>query len=402
MELSKVLIIGGGSAGLYLASLLDPAKYHITIIEGQKTVGRKFLVAGKGGFNLSHSIAMEEMIMKYQPSEFMKPFISQHPSSSLIKYFIELGINTYTGSSGKIFPKEGIKPAEVLSVIKSRLVDNNVDILTNTKWISTDQATMIIAESENEKTIPYDVVVYALGGASWKKTGSDGAWLETFRQMGLETKDFKASNCGVIVPWSDYFSKRWQGFPVKNITLTCDGITEKGEIVITSSGIEGAPAYALNACLRKQPENKLLALNLIPAISEHKAQAFKSKLKSKKSLNSILKNTLRLSDVKIALIKELIDKETYQNRSSIEDNLKAIPIKVKGFSPIDEAISTVGGLELKEVDENLMLKKYPGQYAIGEMLDWDAPTGGYLLQACFSMAAALADHLNKEVPKQKK
>lgn len=400
MEKRRAVIIGGGSAGLYLSSLIDPDKYEMTIVEGQKTIGRKFLVAGKGGFNVSHSISTEEMILKYEPSEFMRPFICKHPSSSLISYFTDLGIHTYKGSSGKIFPVKGIKPAQVLSAIKNRLIRNNVNVLTNTKWLSTYPSTIEVTDGENEKSIPYDIVIYTMGGASWKKTGSDGGWLETFQQMGLETSDFKASNCGIIIPWSDQFSKIWQGCPVKNITITCNDNTHQGELVITRSGMEGAPVYALNSCLRKQGTNKKLTMNLIPSISKRKLHSFRAALHSSKSMNSILKNILGLSKVKMALIRELTDKDSYQNRSTIEDTLKTCPIIVSGFRPIDEAISTVGGLELSELDENLMLKKYPGQYAIGEMLDWDAPTGGYLLQACFSMAASLADHLNRDFKKR--
>jgi uncharacterized flavoprotein (TIGR03862 family) len=396
-ERCKVVIIGGGSAGIYLATLLDHSIHKITIVEGQKTIGRKFLVAGKGGFNLSHSLPVEDMINKYDPVDFMKSYISNYPASALVKYFKDLGVETYVGTSGKIFPAEGLKPIDVLNAIRKKLNEKGVKIITYTRWKNTLPDFLEVMKEGESHLLPYDIVVYALGGASWKKTGSDGSWLEVFQQMGIKVRAFQGSNCGVLVSWTESFLKVWEGAPVKNITLKCDHRVEKGEVVITSRGIEGSPVYALNGCLRKQNTLPMtLTLNLIPSVSKKKLQSFMKGLKSSKSLGSLLKNTLELSPVKLALVKELIDKETYHDRSGIISALQSCRIRVDGFNPMDEAISTVGGVLLEEVDHNLMLKCHPHQYVIGEMLDWDAPTGGFLLQACFSMAAQLATHLNSK------
>ena len=323
----------------------------------------------------------------------MRPFINKYPAASLINFLMDIGIDTYVGSSGKIFPVKGIKPIQVLKAIQNRMEESGVKILTRAQWLTTEGVTVSVMHDGDKKEMISDIVVYAMGGASWSKTGSDGKWLSMFQKMGVDTIPFSPSNAGIKINWKRSFLNKWSGAPIKNIELTCGRQIFKGEILITDYGMEGPPVYAINHCLRNKENSGRFQINLIPGISEKQYHRAIQALKTSRSTSTILRSVLNLSPVKMDLIRDLLSKDQYQDRGKILSHLKDLALQSHGFAPIDEAISTVGGVSIDSVDENLKIKGKNEHYIIGEMLDWDAPTGGYLLQASYSMAAFLAEHL---------
>ena len=387
-------IIGGGAAALYLAAHLDSNKYEITIYEKNKALGRKFLVAGKGGFNLTHSEGVEVLIARYTPPGFLSQSISQLDNQSLITWLSEINIPTYKGSSNRIFPTKGMKPIEVLQRFLDRLESKGVKILTEHTWAGWSKKGRTIFDNDLE--LKSDIVVFALGGASWKVTGSDGGWLPHFHRQGIKIRPFQASNCNHKVAWPEAFAEKHQGQPLKNISARIKEKICKGELVITETGIEGNALYALSPEVRQELQahkKATIYLDLKPTLTQE--QVFLKLERSTKNTTEILRRDLKLSPVMLAMVKGLVSKEVYMNKTALSKQLKNLPLELQGPGPIDAAISTVGGIALEEVDENFQLRKLPNHYCIGEMLDWDAPTGGYLLQGCYSMGAALAGWLNK-------
>jgi len=402
MDIKKksVCIVGGGTAALMLAAELDCNRYDIHIFEKTKSLGNKFLVAGKGGFNLTHSEKADLFVERYEPQEFVQPFFQYFNNLDLRDWLKQNGISTIIGSSGKIYPTKGIKPSTVLSVIKKKLENNNVDIHLGNILISLDKAGNPIFRTSNEKSELFkaDIIVFALGGASWKITGSDGAWLNIFNEIEINTKSFEASNCAFKVEWIAEFLMKYEGKPLKNIATSSPEKYIKGELVITKFGLEGGAIYAQSSYLRNQLNESgkaILYIDLKPQLTIDEIEIKLKISRGKKSLSSHISEKLGLEKVKIALLKSIISKQEFADISILAKRIKELPIKILDIGNIDEAISTVGGISLDEIDKNLRLKKLPNHYAIGEMLDWDAPTGGYLLQASFSMAKYLADYLNE-------
>ena len=387
-------IIGGGAAALYLAAHLDSNKYEITIYEKNKALGRKFLVAGKGGFNLTHSEDAEILITRYTPPQFLAKSLDQFDNSALITWLSELDIPTYKGSSKRIFPIKGMKPIEVLQRFLDRLESNGVTILSDHSWSGWNDKGKLVFDNGLE--LKSDIVVFALGGASWKVTGSDGGWLPYFHRQGIKINPFQASNCNHKVDWPEAFAEKHQGQPLKNISARIKDKICKGELVITETGIEGNALYALSPEVRQELKTNKKAtiyLDLKPTLTDE--QVLLKLERSTKNTTEILRRDLKLSPVMLAMVKGLVSKEVYMNKPELAKQLKNLPLTLYGAGPIDAAISTVGGIALEEVDENFQLKKLTNHYCIGEMLDWDAPTGGYLLQGCYSMGAALAGWLNE-------
>lgn len=391
----KIAIIGGGASALYLSTLLDSSKYDICIYEKNKTLGRKFLVAGSGGFNLTHSESIDKITKRYNPEGFIDSQLRQYDNENLIKWLEAIGIPTFVGSSKRVFPIKGIKPIEVLQKILNRLTTNQVKWEGEQTWTGWSKNGRPLINDEKE--VGADIVIFCLGGASWKVTGSDGKWLPYFYKKKIEITPFQASNCAYEVAWPESFKEKYQGQPLKNISLRIDKKICKGELVVTAQGLEGNALYALSPELRRKTGRSRKAkvyIDLKPTLS---IEVVKDKLeKSGKNTTETLKRDLKLSPVMVALVKLLISKEDFVIKPKLAKLIKNLPLELNRAGPIDEAISTVGGIDLSEIDNNLQLKKLPNHYCIGEMLDWDAPTGGYLLQACYSMAAALANHLNKQ------
>jgi|TARA_B110000967_G_scaffold167709_1_gene176377 uncharacterized flavoprotein (TIGR03862 family) len=389
----QISIIGGGLSAFLLAAFLDPEKFTITIYEKNKTAGRKFLVAGKGGFNLTHSEPIEQLIKRYTADNFLENSLHKFTNTDFRNWLAKIGIPTYIGSSKRVYPTAGIKPIEVLNAILKNLKEKGVRIEYNQTFSDWDDNKNPII---NTKTIQTDYTVFCLGGGSWKITGSDGTWLDTFSKKGIETKPFQASNCGYKIDWKSDFIQKHEGTPLKNITISCDGIVQKGEAVITTFGLEGNAIYGLSPQIRKQLNLKSKATIFIDFKPSITLENILSKIKASNSKNTtqILKKGLKLTNAQIDLLKINLSKESYLNPKSLSENIKRFPLEIINTATIDEAISTIGGITLNEISENFELKKMFNQYCIGEMLDWDAPTGGYLLQACASMGVCLANHLN--------
>jgi len=397
----SIAIIGGGASALMLACSLDGNKFNISIYEKNAAVGRKFLVAGKGGFNLTHSEDITQFAERYYPKKFIEPFLKNFSNTDFSNWLKSIGIETYVGTSKRVFPKKGIKPIEVLKAIESQLQKNQVSIFYNHTWQGWDNEELLFSHhNEVIKTKP-DLVVFALGGASWKVTGSDGSWTSYFNEKGIQIKKFYPSNCAYKINWNSAFIKMHQGNALKNCEFTCGNISRKGEAVITEFGIEGSGIYLLSGEIRKQLvqkeekefENAKLYIDFKPDLS---LEEIKKRLENKGNLSTkeVLEKKINLTSTQIELLKLASSKEEYNDTHFLSQLLKKYPLHIVDFAPIDDAISTFGGLSLEEVNEDLEIKNLPKHYVIGEMLDWDAPTGGYLLQACFSMGKYLADKLN--------
>ncbi|WP_299254391.1 TIGR03862 family flavoprotein [uncultured Cytophaga sp.] len=396
--MKTIAIIGGGPAAIMLAAMLDETKFNVHIYEKNATVGRKFLVAGDGGFNLTHSEDIKTFVTRYTPSDFLEEALRAFSNKDLCDWLSSIGIETYTGSSKRIFPIKGIKPIEVLNAILKRLEQKKVTIHTLHKWLGwTNENALLFAHKESDVVVTADKVVFALGGASWKVTGSDGQWLKLFQKKDILTNVFQASNCGYTVSWTNDFIEKFEGAWLKNISVSCDGIHKKGELVLSKSGIEGGAIYALSPQIRTQFECNSKAeikIDFKPSVSIE-VLIEKLSIQSNKSVTQQLKTELNLSDVQIALLKSHVSKEAFLQPNLLAEHIKSFNVPVTGIAQIDEAISTVGGIALSEVDHTFQLNRLPNQYIIGEMLDWDAPTGGYLLQGCFCMGAWVAAKFNQ-------
>jgi uncharacterized flavoprotein (TIGR03862 family) len=390
----QIAIIGGGPSAFLLAAFLETEKFTITIYEKNKTAGRKFLVAGKGGFNLTHSEPIDQFIKRYTPVDILEKSLLNFTNIDFRNWLDQIKIPTYIGSSKRVYPKEGIKPVEVLNAILKSLKEKGVIIKyehTFSDW--DDNSNPII----NNKMIQTDYTVFSLGGGSWKVTGSEGNWLDTFSKKGIKTKKIQASNCGYQIDWKSNFIQKHEGTPLKNIAISCNNVIQKGEAVITKFGLEGNAIYGLSPQIREQLFTNSKATVFVDFKPSLTLENIHSKIKLSKYRNTteILKKELKLSPSQIDLLKIYLSKESYLNTETLTKNIKTFPLEIISTASIDEAISTIGGIDLNAISKNFEIKNMPNQFCIGEMLDWDAPTGGYLLQACASTGVFLAKHLNK-------
>ena len=391
----SIAIIGGGPSALFTAAFLDSTKFDITIYEKKKSIGRKFLVAGDGGFNLSHGEHIDKMITRYAPTTFLKNALLNFTNEDLRNWLLSIDVPTFIGSSNRIYPEKGIKPITVLAKIKKFLIDKNVQFIANYEWKGWNTKNELIFN--NNQIVKTDFTVFSLGGASWKITGSEGNWIDRFKQKDINTLPFLPANCAYNINWKSDFISKNEGQPLKNIALSCLDKKQKGELVITKFGLEGNAIYALSSEIQPQLSSHKKAtvyLDLKPMFTF--TEVAKKINNSHLRTTDILKKILKLSTPQIALLKTVLTKEEYINKNSIAEKIKALPLVIENAAPLNEAISTTGGIDLNEVNENFELKKLKNNYCIGEMLDWNAPTGGYLLQACFSMGASIAKHLNEK------
>ncbi len=393
--MKNLTIIGGGPAALMLAAQIDTKKYKVTLFEKKKIVGSKFLVAGEGGLNLTFNSPIDEFISKYSPNNFIDPIIRQFTNEDFINWLKTIEVPTFIGSSNRVFPDLGQKPIEVLNKIKKQISANGVAFKLNTNWIGWNKKGHL--QFENMEDMESDITVFSLGGASWKVTGSDGKWSNLFKERDVQILPFRAANCAFEVDWKNDFINIHEGKPLKNIALSFNNHFSKGELVISKFGLEGNAIYALSEKIQDKlliEKNVTIYLDLKPTMS---VDQIKVKYKSSKvsKVTDILKKVLKLDKTAIGIIKQFTDKETFSNPDLLSEIIKSVPIIIKSSDEIDKAISTLGGISLDEIDDNFQVKKMPNSYVIGEMLDWYAPTGGYLLQGCFSMGFALAQHLNE-------
>lgn len=390
MSKKKIVIIGGGAAGLMAAEHLC-LNFDIAIYEKGKTIGRKFLVAGNGGFNLTNQASGEDLINYYLPKGFLKASLLKNDSLKMREWLANLEIPTFVGTSGRVFPEKGIKPIHVLNKIKNRLLDHGVKFFSHHTFMGFNKDCKVIVKNQkNEFILEADYFIFALGGASWSITGSDGKWVPAFNKIGIKTIPFQPSNCGINIAWPAPFKNHHAGKPLKNIKVSIDGFEVKGEATITDYGLEGNAIYPLIWKVREAFSQKKIPIIEIDFKSLNSSAQLFEKIKNKTPKTKIFAQTLNLNSSQIALIKSFTDKDTFLQPNVFINSVKHLQIPIQGLRPIEEAISTVGGIDLAEVNSDFSLKKHPSFFIIGEMLNWDAPTGGFLLQACFSMAQAIS------------
>ncbi|TXH78337.1 MAG: TIGR03862 family flavoprotein [Thiothrix sp.] len=385
-------VIGGGPAGLMAAEQLTQAGFAVDLYDAMPSVGRKFLLAGIGGLNLTHSEDFASFTSRYaERAAELEPYLQAFSPDTLRQWCTELGIETFIGSSGRVFPKE-MKAAPLLRAWLSRLKNQGLTIYPRHRCLGLNAAQEWRLQTPTGViTKHYPVSILALGGASWKKLGSDGAWVDWLGEQQISIKPLRPANNGFLCAWSAYL-KPLAGLPVKSVSLSftdLSGYTEtrQGELIITEQGVEGSLIYAFAARLRdylEQHGSACFYLDLCPHQTQTQLEAILKKRSSKKSLVSFLKSQLKLDTLKTALIFEKLDKTRPPSADYLAQLLKNLPITVIGMTPLDEAISTAGGIDFAALTADLMLKDLPGIFCAGEMLDWEAPTGGYLLSACLA------------------
>ena len=380
-----LIIIGGGPAGLMAADVLSASGISIDIFEAKPSVGRKFLMAGKGGLNITHSETIGDFIRRYDRSDWLEPMIREFDSKAIRAWMESLDVASFVGTSGRVFPIE-MKSAPLLRRWLSSLKKRGVRVHCRHYWQGfTDAGALRFRTADGEKTITSDATILALGGGSWASLGSDGAWVSFLADKGVAIAPLLPSNCGFKAIWSP-FMQAHLGKPLKNILgWVEDGEKREGEAVLTTYGIEGGLIYALSRPLREELIAKgstLLHLDLLPHLSETQLLS-RLAISGKQSTDNKWRKA-GLDGVKAALIRELLPKNQWSDAPSVVACIKRYPITLTSMQPIDEAISTAGGVMCESFNENLMLHALPTVFCAGEMLDWDAPTGGYLLTASFA------------------
>ena len=390
----RVAVIGGGPAGLMAAEVLSQAGVQVDVYDGMPSVGRKFLLAGVGGMNITHSEPYPAFLSRYaERAPQMAPLLRAFDADALCQWIHDLGIETFIGSSGRVFPTD-MKAAPLLRAWLKRLRESGVVIHTRHRWLGWQaDGALRIDSPEGEKQLKPDAVLLALGGGSWARLGSDGAWMPLLAERGVELAPLQASNCGFDVEgWSELLRNKFAGAPLKNIALALEHSTPRlGECVITASGIEGSLIYAWSAPIREainQQGAATILIDLLPGKAVDKIRAALAKPRGSRSMSKHLHSQLGLDGVKAALLRELCPASSFNDPELLAKAIKALPLKLLKARPLDEAISTAGGVRFEALDEQLMLKQLPGVFCAGEMLDWEAPTGGYLLTGCFASGRA--------------
>lgn len=394
--MTRVAVIGGGPAGLMAAEVVSGAGVDVTIFERMPSVGRKFLMAGRGGLNLTHGEQLEVFLGRYGAGEeALRTAIEALHPEAIRQWSRGLGQETFVGSSGRVFPKS-MKASPLLRVWLRRLGKYGVAVKTRHCWQGWDESGCLLFDTpEGAHSVAADATVLALGGGSWARLGSDGGFVEILRGIGIDVVALQAANCGFLVDWSVSFRERFQGVPLKRVALHFGGQGVRGEALITATGIEGGAVYGLSALLREaiaQTGCATVIIDLRPDLEEEDLLEALQVPRKKQSLSTFLRKAVRLSPVAIGLLNEAALSFPHPlgqlGSGELARLIKSVPVHLTATAPIERAISTAGGVALGEIDANFMLKRRPGVFVAGEMLDWEAPTGGYLLQASFATGAA--------------
>jgi uncharacterized flavoprotein (TIGR03862 family) len=390
-----VVIIGGGPAGLMAAEVISQRGVKVDVYDSMSSLGRKFLMAGKSGLNLTHSEPFEQFVFRYgNRREQIEPLLKSFGPDDLREWVRELGVETFVGSSGRVFPKE-MKASPLLRAWLKRLDEVGVNFHLRHKWVGWNVDKSLRFETpKGEKIVKADAVILALGGGSWARLGSDGTWVNWLSQAGVKVEALKPSNCGFDVAWSPHFREKFDGHPLKSVVLSFESFRQQGEFIVTKDGVEGSLIYAASALIRDAIISKgkaVITLDMMPdRLHEWLVQKL-SKSRGSRSMSSHLEKTVGLKGVKVGLLHEFMPKEDFAGVASAErlaSLIKQIPIPLIAPRPLDEAISSAGGVMFESLDEDLMIRELPGIFCAGEMLDWEAPTGGYLLTACFASGHA--------------
>ena len=402
----SVVLIGGGPAGLMAAEVISAAGLGVDLYDGMPSVGRKFLLAGKGGLNLTHSEPFEPFVERYaDAAAWLRPLLQQFGAEQARELAAGLGISTFVGTSGRVFPTD-MKAAPLLRAWIHRLRARGVRLHMRHRWQGWDDAGALVFDTpQGRQAVTADATVLALGGASWQRLGSDGAWVPLLAARGVHLAPLQPSNCGFDVAWSEHLRSRHAGAPLKSVAIAWtrpDGTPQRqpGEFVVTASGVEGSLVYAASAALRDtigRDGSATFHIDLLPARDVAWVAAELAHPRGHRSLATHLKTRLKLDGVKAALLWEGVDRRVMDDPAALSARIKALPVTVRRARPIDEAISTAGGVRRDALDEGLMLKALPGVFCAGEMLDWEAPTGGYLLTACLSTGYAAGQGVVKRL-----
>ncbi len=389
----KIAIIGGGPAGLMAAETALAGGAQVELYDSMASVGRKFLLAGKGGLNLTHSDPPELFLSRYgERRARLAPWLAEFGPEALRAWARGLGVETFVGSSGRVFPVD-MKAAPLLRAWLRRLRQAGVVLHVRHRWIGWDgQGALLFETPQGTQSVRTDAVVLALGGGSWPKLGSDGAWVSLLAEKAVPIAPLQPANCGFDVGWSEHFRAKFAGHPVKTVGVvakapTGEVLRRMGEFVITETGVEGGVIYAVAACLREEIRAKgrgTLRLDLAPDRELPKLIKDLSQPRGKRTMATQLQRRAHIEGVKAGLLRELLSKEAFADPSRLAAAIKSLPLTLSAPRPLAEAISTAGGVAFKALDQRLMLRTLPGVFCAGEMLDWEAPTGGYLLTACFA------------------
>ena len=411
-EARRVAIVGGGPAGLMAAEVVARSGLCVDVFEAMPSCGRKFLMAGKGGMNITHSEEFADFCNRYgERRERVRPWLDAFGPREIRDWMHTLGIESFVGSSGRVFPV-GMKAAPLLRAWLHRLREAGVHFHVRHRWnglqrLDGGRWRLVFQTPEGKQAVEADAVILALGGGSWAKLGSDGRWLPVLQSLNVPVAPLRPANCGFNVAWSPYLRERFAGQPLKNVVASCVDVRgvehrRQGEFVVTDQGVEGGLIYALSAPLRDAIEASgcaTLHLDLLPGLDATRVRDEVARPRGARSLSSHLQSRLGLKGVKMALLNECLSREEIADPARLAEAIKDLPLRLLSPRPLDEAISSAGGVRFDALDDGLMLRDLPGVFCAGEMLDWEAPTGGYLLTAClaggFVAGRNAVDYLNR-------
>jgi uncharacterized flavoprotein (TIGR03862 family) len=384
----SVIVIGGGPAGLMAAEVISARGVKVDVYDSMPSLGRKFLMAGKSGLNITHSEPFEQFVARYGKRRAqIEPLLKKFGPQELRQWVHGLGIETFVGTSGRVFPA-GMKASPLLRAWLKRFTDSGVTFHLRHTWRGWNADRSLKFEtSDGEKAVAVNATVLALGGGSWSRLGSDGAWVPWLELAGVRVEPLKPSNCGFDVNWSPYFRERFDGHPLKSVVLSFGSFRQQGEFIVTKEGLEGSLIYAASASIRDKIYAKgkaTISLDLTPDRSLEWLMEKLSKPRGSRTMASHLEKTVGIKGVKAGLLREFLSKEDFASVEKLAASIKNLPVPLIAPRPLEEAISSAGGVMFEALDEYLMIRSMPGVFCAGEMLDWEAPTGGYLLTACFA------------------